>query len=595
MTINIEELYQKAEELKISLNEISVYNMDVYSAIELYYSIASTVRKIIQELGIQNDKLIYLLDKGLPEELNKILDKFKEDGTLENIINNNIFDNLNNQISEISSLLNQEIKTIKNEINSVGYNMATGNLDCESDTIVKRGFLSLSNTQTWSYYDSNLYPEIYPSCELNKEGELVFSGQGKVFADDFLKIPKVENMLHIATLFHIDISGYEGIPLWTYIIGINDEDYNDSILLPVKINTDGKILVKNVGEPKYYTRLDFSSMRVKLNNHRCDLITEEVSNKIKKVYEKGNTKNLVFFTDLHHNFTDKVTPFYRRNITLKMLQLTDNLLNPICFISGGDNIVDTPFRNETIACHKEVLSSFRKDKYIHANGNHDVSILEDRSQYIKPSDIKPFFNNSKTVFAGEEKYYGFTDYEKEKLRVISIDSSEVDYNSSDIAGQVGTFISNEQLNWIKTNAMNMQGKSDWNVIIVMHMLPIDPIANGDTAVPNALTIRQLFEDFKYGSGDFSSQGKIKLCCVLGGHEHRDEIKQINGITYFRSLLSWECDYQYTINGVNTYVPRRRGNKTEIVFNILSIDDINRKLYITRVGQSYTLDSEIINF
>lgn len=103
----IEEINQVRKEI----NEISVYDLNVYTAIELYYNLAKKINEIIRELsrfeGVlleevieQNKKLLYLLNEGLRIEVTKKINELVLDGTLADIINITVFEDLNNLIAE---------------------------------------------------------------------------------------------------------------------------------------------------------------------------------------------------------------------------------------------------------------------------------------------------------------------------------------------------------------------------------------------------------------------------------------------------------------------------------------------------------------
>ena len=95
----------------------------------------------------------------------------------------------------------------------------------------------------------------------------------------------------------------------------------------------------------------------------------------------------------------------------------------------------------------------------------------------------------------------------------------------------------------------------------------------------------MFEDFKNGTGEFTEQGRRDLCCWLSGHEHKDKIATINGITYINSLLASSTEVQYTPqNGVYTHYTRELGTEYELCFDIISLDNTNRKVYFDRVGR-----------
>ena len=109
-------LIDSVNNLKVALNEISVYDFDVYTSMELYYKIAENFNKVIRELsrfeGLiseeivkQNEKLIYLLGDGLNQEVVNKIDNMVETGVFDTIINLNIFNNLKEDINNVSSQL----------------------------------------------------------------------------------------------------------------------------------------------------------------------------------------------------------------------------------------------------------------------------------------------------------------------------------------------------------------------------------------------------------------------------------------------------------------------------------------------------------
>ena len=109
-------LIENVKDLKISLNELTVYDFDVYSSIEVYYKIAHKLNDIIRELsrfeGLvseevikQNDKLIYLLDEGLENEVIKELDNLREQNFFDDLVNVTLINNLNDRLDKVDSQL----------------------------------------------------------------------------------------------------------------------------------------------------------------------------------------------------------------------------------------------------------------------------------------------------------------------------------------------------------------------------------------------------------------------------------------------------------------------------------------------------------
>ena len=109
--MTVKELIQNVEDLKVHLNEVSVYDLDVHTSLDLYYTIAKKFNVVIKELsrfeGVisdeiikQNEKLIYLLGEGLNTEVVNKINSMVDDGTMDSIINHKLFTDLNSQIKE---------------------------------------------------------------------------------------------------------------------------------------------------------------------------------------------------------------------------------------------------------------------------------------------------------------------------------------------------------------------------------------------------------------------------------------------------------------------------------------------------------------
>lgn len=127
MTVE-KQLIDKVESIRTTLNEISVYNLDVKTSLELYYELAKKVNEVINELsrfeGVvsdevikQNEKLIYLLGEGLKVQVGLKIDELIKNGTIQDLINNKIFNDLNNKIDSFKQEVNEKFNAFKSESN----------------------------------------------------------------------------------------------------------------------------------------------------------------------------------------------------------------------------------------------------------------------------------------------------------------------------------------------------------------------------------------------------------------------------------------------------------------------------------------------
>ena len=136
MNIENRELSQKLidtiEELRLSINTISVYDFNIYSSMELYYTIANKLNEVIkecyrfevsisEEVVKQNECLQFLLNDGLMEEVVKKINGMISDGTMNSIINNQLLTSINSKITNLERLkeTKDELATERARIDSL--------------------------------------------------------------------------------------------------------------------------------------------------------------------------------------------------------------------------------------------------------------------------------------------------------------------------------------------------------------------------------------------------------------------------------------------------------------------------------------------
>ena len=200
MTVS-KQLIQNIEELRKSLNEISVYDFDVYTSMELYYKIANKLNEVIKELmrfeGLvsdevveQNEKLIYLIGEGLNIEVVKKINQMVEDGTMDSIINHNVFNSLNNKVDEYKEELSSQIKektdiSTTNNIQQQLNNLVLGAVGDgnNAEVIQARGSYSTLNDRHEA--TENQLQNITPAQNVYIDGDVKFKGFSKVFERPF--------------------------------------------------------------------------------------------------------------------------------------------------------------------------------------------------------------------------------------------------------------------------------------------------------------------------------------------------------------------------------------------------------------------------
>ena len=228
MNIENRELSQKLVDtidfLKQSISKISVYDLNYYSMAELYYGIAKKMNELIEmyhEFGVsiseeiikQNECLQYLLNDGLNKEVVNKINQMVADGTMDTIINTNLFNELNSQIKEIDTqtqkIVNNDIKFKENFLlkrNPYGTyeNASSFSVVTNSDNKVQVLGISPKNDKTLATYDNRDIVGIYNSVSTNKDNIFVFENCN--FTQYTVTIPSNYNLENIKEGMIIDTS-----------------------------------------------------------------------------------------------------------------------------------------------------------------------------------------------------------------------------------------------------------------------------------------------------------------------------------------------------------------------------------------------------
>ena len=103
----------------------SVYDFNDYTLNELICKLAQKMDEVITQSNESFNYLDWLKGQGLSDEVIKIMLEWKENGTLETLINENIFNGLNTKIDNFQTDVNNKVVTFKNEVNNNFVTMET--------------------------------------------------------------------------------------------------------------------------------------------------------------------------------------------------------------------------------------------------------------------------------------------------------------------------------------------------------------------------------------------------------------------------------------------------------------------------------------
>ena len=170
MNIDVKKIKQ-IEQLAVNLGVVSVYDLDEYSLLELVYMIAEKLNEVIKEMlrfetDITNNlvAIITRLENLLTEELaSGIVDqltKWLNDGTLANIINNTLFQEINDRLSS-----------------------------CEKDIKILQKSLATFNIADFNHVDGdNITETIKLIMSIAKEGDIIFIPEGEYIINEPIEL-----------------------------------------------------------------------------------------------------------------------------------------------------------------------------------------------------------------------------------------------------------------------------------------------------------------------------------------------------------------------------------------------------------------------
>lgn len=113
---------------------ISVYDFNAFTIQELICQLFTKMNEVIKQsnkyTSLITDVLNWVQNEGLKDEVNKVLESWKTDGTMDNIVNENIFNNIQSKLSKLvenDKDLNEKIIDLKNKDSEIDEEIETIN------------------------------------------------------------------------------------------------------------------------------------------------------------------------------------------------------------------------------------------------------------------------------------------------------------------------------------------------------------------------------------------------------------------------------------------------------------------------------------
>ena len=166
-----------------SNSSISVYDFNAFTVQELICQLFTKMNEVISQCntytGLVTDVLNWIQNEGLKDEVNRVLEYWKNDGTIDNIINHNIFNSLNSEIEGLKNKDTEIENSINEHVNSLEFK------DTELQGEITKNQKDLSDTRI----EMNDKPQLKVFTLKNKDNELV---PDSIFSDEELSTMRVE-------------------------------------------------------------------------------------------------------------------------------------------------------------------------------------------------------------------------------------------------------------------------------------------------------------------------------------------------------------------------------------------------------------------
>lgn len=337
---------------------------------------------------------------------------------------------------------------------------------------------------------------------------------------------------------------------------------------------------------------------------------DEVAAQIRTV-QNGNTVSFLAITDMHLNSQNpaSVTALDHAGQAMAMLreQVGVDFAVNLGDITYGDSTTTVQTGIEEIkTANRLIAKAFQDIPNFRTPGNHDPLLYSyaQNGDYLDAGELYGLIGsyNQNAVFQEEEKERGYCyrDFEDAKLRVISLNTSDV----KDLTGITTEFLDGEQFNTVSdaqlqwlVKTLDLSAKTDagsWQILLLSH-IPLNYESNANVAaILDAYTFGQagVLEGTEI-SYDFQNINTAKIIANVHGHLHNHRTGTVGAAKI------------PTISIPNASVDRSRGNDypdgfgdqviyekvadtaEETAFCVVTIDLLQRHIYVTAYGAGYS--------
>ena len=338
---------------------------------------------------------------------------------------------------------------------------------------------------------------------------------------------------------------------------------------------------------------------------------DRVSELVRNV-QTGESLTFIAVSDLHYKIDSDAIQEALEDMSNAVLQIADQVHIDFyaCFgdiiyqLSNSGNFAKG--KAEVIGCTKLLNKAFSNNQQIRMTGNHDPN-AEGSTGYFTPNQMNAFtgiYSNMLTKNpAVENGGYGYIDFEKQKIRLIVLNTSY--YSSSPSQNATQYSMGNDQAMWLgdTLDISDKEGYENWQIVVFAH-IALDWLATATQKPVNSGALSKftrIFNAYETGSRwavgnyakDYDGKNAAKLAVYVNGHHHAYIIKNLD---YYNT----SNEYVRALKLANLYVPNalpgRDGagtdgvtyNKTantaeSTAFQVVTIDPVNKIVYAHHYG------------
>ena len=248
-------------------------------------------------------------------------------------------------------------------------------------------------------------------------------------------------------------------------------------------------------------------------------------------------------------------------------------------------------------------------------GNHDVLPYNYKNtNFYTQAELYQVFGKNNTDDSDTGDNYGFHDYEKQKIRVIYLntcDSEGVAFPES-TSGFTAFRFSAAQLQWF-TSALDLSSKNDaddWGIILMGHYPPgfwlksTYTDTNGVTWQMESTDLVKIINAYTSGSKvnlshdgvnisyDYTGKNQASVICFLNGHTHNFVVgtfgtAKIPRITIPNSLNGRENEYTNKSGFFEETAQKKTANtRLETSFNVVVVNKNEKSIHLVNYGAGY---------